>query len=148
MADMLSPEDARTLLGTLNARFGGRLESEAFSVRGRAEPDFVELSVAIDRPEGDGRYAFDIRASLVENGISQDQGRDLVVDFLGYYLELYFEGGRELLLPLDFQPHQFGEHVVHARGDVTSPRLDAMADEIIASGVPLPPGDPRRGLKK
>ena len=47
-----------------------------------------------------------------------------VVEDLGEY----FSEGRETLLPLDWQPHRFGEAEVLARGDVRNPVLDEAAD--------------------
>ena len=148
MGALFSEKDADALLELLNTLYGSHLKSEKIKVDGFTEPGFVELNLCLDRLDGSSRYSIDIRASLTENAISEEEGRDLIVDFLGYYLGLFFKNSREPLLPLDFQPYPFGELVVYARGDVTCPKLDAMADEIITEGKPLSPDDPRHRLKR
>jgi hypothetical protein len=63
-----------------------------------------------------------------DDSVAAAAALDLCVDFLDWYLGEYFREARELLLPLDWQPHRFGEHNVVARGDVRNPQLDDAAD--------------------
>lgn len=147
MARLLSDTDQMALLDLLQERYGHHLRGERFRVDGRVEPGLVELNLVLERSDGTFRYDMTFYASLVDNALSEEEGRDLVVDFMGYYLDLYFRRKREVLLPLDFQEYPFGKHRVFARGDVTNPRLDALADEMIEKGVTIPPDDPRlKGL--
>lgn len=143
MARLFADEDRAALLNLLYERYGHHLKGERFALDGRLEPGFVELNLALERTDGTFRYDMTFYASLADNALSEEEGRDLVTDFLGWYLDLYFRRKREVLLPLDFQEYPFGDHRVFARGDVTNPRLDALADEIIEKGVPLAPDDPR-----
>lgn len=143
MAFRIPPEDCDRIAAALHARYAPRLRDERFAVTGRVEPGFVELAVALERLDRSQRYGMEFRAALAENRMGEEAARDLLLDFVGYYLDQYFEGGRDPLLPLDFQPYEMGSHVVYARGDVTFPLLDAEADRILDAGVPLPPARPR-----
>ena len=144
MPRLFSPEDADALLKVLYDRFGARLRDETFEVRGAVEPGFVEATLELGRTDGTSCYRMDFQVSLAANRLSEEEGRALLVDFIGFYLDQFFEGGREPLLPLDFHAYPFAGHVVHGRGDVTSPLLDSMADEIIERGERLADDDPRR----
>jgi len=137
-------EENAEVVRALEIRYGQHLQGEFFEVSGRMEPTFGELVVTLADRRETIRYRMEFRAALAENRISQAEARELLLDFVGYYLDQYFDSGRELLLPLDFQPYEMGDHVVYARGYVTNPTLDRMADEILDRGVPLPPRDRRR----
>lgn len=143
MSKLLSDEDREALLDLLYKRYGHHLKGERFVLDGRVEPGLVELQLILERVDGTFRYDMTFYASLHDNAISEAEGRDLVTDFMGYYLDLYFRRRREVLLPLDFQKYPFGGLHVFARGDVTNPLLDALADEIIEKGVSIAPDDPR-----
>lgn len=143
MARLFTDEDRTAVLQLLQERYGHHLTGERFALDGRVEPGLVEMNLVLERADGTFRYDMTFYASLADNALSEEEGRDLVIDFMGYYLDLYFRRKREVLLPLDFQEYPFGEHRVFARGDVTNPRLDALADEIIEKGVALAPDDPR-----
>ncbi len=142
MPSPLAREDREAILGLLEARYGSHLTAERMSLDGRVEPGFVELRFCLDRLDETFRYAIEIRVSTVENAISDAVARDTAVDFLGFCLDEYFKAERDLYLPLDFQPYPFGEHTVHARGDVTNPYLDRLADEILESGKVRGPHEP------
>ncbi len=148
MSFRFSVADAAAIAQALDSRFAGHLAAEYFEVTGRVEATFVEMNLALVNRAGTSRYAMDFRAALPENKLNEAGARNLLLDFAGYYLEQYFEGGRDLLLPLDFQPYEVEDKVVFARGDVTNPSLDAMADAILDAGVPLAPDDPRHQIKK
>lgn len=143
MARLLAEEDKAALIEVLLERYGGYLDAERFIVDGRVEPGFVEATILLERLDGTRRYEMVFYVSLTDNKISEAEGRDLALDFAGYYLDLFFNSGREILLPLDFHEYEFGEFKVFARGDVTNPLLDALADEIIEKGETIPPDDPR-----
>jgi len=145
MARLFSSEDIVAVVDMLATRYGRGLERERFEVGGRNEPGFVELTASIVREDRTFRYDIEVRVPVARDGMAVSEARELALDFLGWYLDQYFAGGRDILLPLDYQPYEFGEHKVWARGDVTNPYLDEMADEIIADGVPLGPDDARNG---
>jgi hypothetical protein len=161
MPRLFSVEDVARVAGALAKRHAAWMEDEHFEIGGRVEPGFVELTAAIVKEDGTFRYDIEVRVplttpeSMLKVGSaahragdpSQDQARDMALDFLGSYLDEYFQKGRETLLPLDLCPFEHGDWTLWARGDVSNPRLDQMADEIIAAGVPLSPDDPRHRLK-
>lgn len=148
MSYFFTIEDAAVIAQALDERFGSHLQAEHFEVTGRVEATFVEMNVVLANRAGTFRYAMDFRAALIENALAEAGARDLLADFAGYYLEQYFEGGRDLLLPLDFQPYEVEDKVVFARGDITNPTLEAMTEAILEAGVPLSPDDPRHRIKK
>jgi len=144
MTFRFSAEENAEILRALDIRYGQHLHGEFFEVSGRMEPTFGELVLTLANRQQTFRYRMEFRAALAENRVSPAEARDLLLDFAGYYLDQYFESGRDLLLPLDFQPYEMATHVVYARGDLTNPSLDRMADEILERGVPLPPKAPDR----
>jgi hypothetical protein len=149
MARLFAPEDEAAAVGELARRYAPSLQGEHFELGGRHEPGLVELKAALVRDDGTFRYEIEARADLGDRqtGLTPAEGRELVLDFLGFYLDLYFEGGRDTLLPLDFQPYEVGNRVVYARGDTLNPLLDSLADRILAAGVPLADDDPLRKLR-
>lgn len=138
MGRLFKDDEAGAIVELLVSRFGVHLQGEGLRVEGRAEPDFIEVRAFLDKVDGSFRYEMSVRAPLGRE-LSRDEGKSLALDFLGHYLDQYFGSERDLLLPLDYQTYPMGEHHVQARGDVTNPRLDAAADEIIERGVPLDP---------
>lgn len=145
MAFSIPTEDCDRIVGALQSQYAARLRDERFTVSGRVEPGFVELTVHLERLDRSQRYWMEFRAALAENRMAEEAARDLLLDFVGYYLDQYFESGRDLLLPLDFQPYEMGSHVVYARGDITHPTLDGEADRILDAGIPLPETPRRQG---
>lgn len=143
MARLFADEDRDAVLELLYQQYGAQLKGERFSLEGRVEPGLVEVTLILERTDRTFRYEMQFYVSLADNRVSEQEARDLVLDFIGYYLDLYFRNERDLLLPLDYQEYPFGEHRVFARGDITNPALDALADEIIETGRPISPDDPR-----
>jgi len=147
MGRSLSNKDAASIEDLLGSMFGRLLVNERFKVIGTVEPGFVEIITTIEKRDGSSRYDIYIRAPLAGNSVSAAEARNIALDFLGHYLDQYFEAERDLFLPVDYQPYPIGDKQVFARGDLTNPKLDRMADEIIEEGVPLEPDDPRHGTR-
>lgn len=143
MGKAFTEEELEAVEEILYSQFGHKMSGQRFVLAGVAEPGFVRLDLAIERLDGTFRYQMNFYVSLGRNGLSIQDGRDLALDFLGWYLEQYFQQDRGLLLPLDYHPYRFGKYTVFARGDVSNPYLDALADEIIAEGKKVDPDDPR-----
>lgn len=118
----------------LTKMFGANIAGETFSVSGMFEPGFLHIDLQLKRRDDTFRYSMQFRCALVENRLDQAAALTTTVDFAGWYLEQYFGSGRDLLLPLDFQPYNFGEHIVYACGDIDNPKLTKMADEILNRG--------------
>ena len=68
------------------------------------------------------------RAVPEDESHSVQETLELCLDFLDWYLGEYFENGRELILPLDWQTHRFGDVDLLARGDLRNPSMDEAAD--------------------
>ncbi len=142
---MKLPTDVtREIESALTSQFAGHIAGEQFIVSGRFEPGFLHLDVALRRRDETFAYEMQFRCALAENKLSEAESLDVTVDFVGWYLEQYFESGRDLILPLDFQPCNMGENIVYACGDIDNPMLTRMADEILERGVALDPEDRKR----
>ena len=147
MSRVFSVEEEQAVLDLLHERYGHFLCGERFRLGGRVEPNFIQLDLFLERDDQRFRYEMYFYLSLEENHVEVSEGRDIVLDFVGYYLDEYFKHDRELLLPLDYQRYQMGEYYVYAKGDIRDPLLDKLADEIIEQGVKVRPDDPRfKGL--
>ena len=128
---------------TLKKRYGHYLRNEEFHVWVFGESDSVHLRMYLDSVDGMSRYSVEILVPLKANNFTLREAIDLSLDFLGYYLDQFFEENRELLLPLDYQRYQLGSSHVYAKGDFTRPKLDQLADQILMEGEKIDPDDPR-----
>ncbi|HOE81440.1 MAG TPA: hypothetical protein PK329_00530 [Myxococcota bacterium] len=137
MAFIIPKEDCDKIIDVLAGNYGLRLKNERFNVTGRVEPTFVEIKVVLYKLDQTQSYWMEFRAALMENKMSEEEALDLILDFIGYYLDHYFDSHRDLILPLDFQPYEIGDGIVYARGDITNPSLDAEADRILEAGIRL-----------
>ena len=132
----------------LTQRWGHRLGDERIEVAGWIDPRTVEISFVISSPDDSFHYSMEARADLAEENIEPYEGKDLVLDFLDWYLGEYLESGRELLLPMDWGPHEFGEHTVLARGQVSNLKLERAADDLLEGRVTADELDPETGERK
>ncbi|MEZ4269158.1 MAG: hypothetical protein R3F39_22610 [Myxococcota bacterium] len=141
---LLTAENASTIVAALEARHSRKLRDERFTVSARMEDRVVIVALSLARLDQTFLYDMEIAKAVPEDGsLSVAETLDLCMDFLDWYLGRYFEEERELLLPLDFQPHRIGEHEVLARGDVKNPMLDDAADAWLRGERPEVP-NPRR----
>jgi hypothetical protein len=126
---LIDSAHSQRILDAIDARHGRQLEDERFSVSARLEEGSVIAELTLERHDRSFRYEMACAKSLPEDEAqSVEETLEVCLDFLDWYLGEYFSSDRELLLPLDWQPHRFGEFDVHARGDVRNPTLDAAAD--------------------
>ncbi|MEC9073498.1 MAG: hypothetical protein VX938_13990 [Myxococcota bacterium] len=113
----------------LVARHGRYLADERIDLSARFEEGAVMLTLALTRLDQTSVYRMEAALEVPEDdSVTLSDACDLCLDFLDWYLGQYFGDNRETLLPLDWQAHQFGEHRVMARGDITNPILDDAAD--------------------
>jgi hypothetical protein len=126
---LLTAETASTIVSTLETRHSRKLRDERFTVSARMEDRVVIVELLLARLDQTFLYEMSVAKPVPEDGsLSVAECLDLCLDFLDWYLGRYFEEDRDLLLPLDYQPHRIGEHEVLARGDVKNPLLDDAAD--------------------
>ncbi|MGM0578284.1 MAG: hypothetical protein ACQEXJ_21350 [Myxococcota bacterium] len=126
---LMTAEMSARVVETLNKRHGARLRDERFTVSGRLEEQTVVVTFLLERSDRTLAYEMQAAKTIPETGALTPGGTlDLCLDFLDWYLEQYFREDRDLLLPLDWQPHRFGEHEVMARGDVRNPAVEEAAD--------------------
>lgn len=141
---LLTADTASTIVATLETRHSRKLRDERFTVTARMEDRTVIVDLSLARLDQTFVYAMSAAKVVPEDGsLSVAETLDLCLDFLDWYLGRYFEEDRELLLPLDYQPHRIGEHEVLARGDEKRPLLDDAADAWLRGERPELP-KPRR----
>lgn len=126
---LLDSETQTDLLDNLQRRHGRRLRDERFDVRARLEEGSVIVGVDLARHDRKFLYRTECAKAVPEDdSLTILDTMHLCFDFLDWYLGQYFDNDRELLLPLDWKPHTFGDYDVLARGDVRNPVLDDAAD--------------------
>jgi len=126
---LITAEAKTRITDTLVERYGRLLQQERFMVSARLEDQAVIVTLVLARHDNTSEYTMEAGFEVPEDdSVAAVAALDLCIDFLDWYLGEFFREGRELLLPLDWQPHRFGEHKVLARGDVRNPILDDAAD--------------------
>lgn len=147
MARVLIDADAAAqTLKTLGRRHGTHLRpDESFDLQGRLEGDTIFVTLTLASEDRTLVYVMEAAVTTQDTRIrSTAEGVDLCLDFLDWYLGVYFEDQRETLLPLDWQPHQFGDLEVLARGDVHNEVLDGLADAWLRGERPEVPDFAKR----
>ena len=127
--NLIDADMEQQLLEALRKRHGTRLKDETLTVSAQMDGSNVVANLVLAKR--DRTYVYDMNAAVDSEDRrlrSVDEALDLVIDFLDWYLGEYFKESREILLPLDWQPHQFGDYEVLARGDVRNEILDDAAD--------------------
>ena len=135
--NIIKADAVKRIEAALRARHGRHLDDERFSVRAELNEGSVEVHLELSRL--DQTFTYDMEATLQtheDGGLTSEQATDICLDFLDWYLGEYFSHSRELLLPLDWQPHRFGEFEVFARGDVSNPLLDDAANALLRGESP------------
>lgn len=126
---LMTPESVSQVLSALNRRHAGMLRDEHFELGARLEQGTVVATLELVRSDRSSHYVMEAAKAVPDNGaLDLEQTLDLCLDFLDWYLGEFFGEQRELLLPLDWQPHKFGEFEVLARGDLRNPVLEEAAD--------------------
>ena len=126
---MIDKEHMRRVIDALNTRHGRMLRDERFLVSAGLEEGSVVVRLVLERHDQTFKYEMQCARVVPEDEAqSVSETLHLCLDFLDWYLEEYFSGEREVLLPLDWQAHRFGEVEVLAKGDVRNPGLDEAAD--------------------
>jgi hypothetical protein len=126
---LLDSDDKTRLVKLLEKRHGQWLKDEAFEVSARTMQDLVVATVVLRRRDRTSVYEMEAALDGADPRIrNHHEALELALDFLDWYLGEYLGGQREVLLPLDFQPHRFGEFEVLARGDIHNEVLDELAD--------------------
>lgn len=138
--ELFDSADAARVTRTLQDRHGGALRDETFAVTARLEGDTVVATVTLARRDRTAVYRVEAALSTADGQIpTHSEALDLALDFLDWHLGEYLRGGRETLLPLDWQPHRFGDHELLARGDLHNEALDDLADAWLRGEEPEVP---------
>ncbi|HIA01120.1 MAG TPA: hypothetical protein EYN66_04320 [Myxococcales bacterium] len=118
----------------LLTRYGRFLkEGEVFKVTGTSEDDAWGLKVVFENTDRSLHLPMDVVLVARENpGLTRDDARAALVDFVDYFFDRYFQGAREITLPIDWAEFPFGDHKVRARGWEQNLKLENAADRLLA----------------
>jgi hypothetical protein len=126
---VLDLEKTTRSIASLNQKYGRRLKNEAFSITAVEQDSSVVVTLYLATLDRSFEYRMEAAVSVDDKLVhTRELALDLSLDFLDWYLGEYFKNERDLLLPLDWQAHKFGDFEVMARGDLRNPELDDMAD--------------------
>ena len=95
----------------------------------------MQVAIVLHNSDDSFHYRLEARVDLKATPLEPIEARDLALDFLDWYLGEYLDAGRDLFLPLDWEPYSFGEHEVQARGEIRNLKLEAQADDLLAGRV-------------
>jgi len=102
-------------------------------VSGQDESDAWTVKVVFENADKSVHLPLEVAARRVDlPGVKPDEARGLLIDFVGYFFDRYFKGGRSTTLPIDWQELPFGEHTVFARGWQRNMQLEEAADRLLA----------------
>ena len=133
---LLDLEQTTRAISTLNQKHGRRLKGETFSITASEQDSTVIVCLYLAANDRSFEYRMESAVTVDEKLVhTKELALELALDFLDWYLGEYFKNDRDLLLPLDWQPHRFGEFEVMAKGDVRNPDLDDMADAWLRGDV-------------
>lgn len=136
---LLTRDTAAEVVETLHTRHGSMLRNERFDLSASLVDGTVHVELALERRDRKFLYRMEAAKQPPEDGsLTTSDTLDLCLDFLDWYLGEYFREERDLLLPLDWQSHRFGDFEVLARGDVRNPSLDEAADAWLRGERPDP----------
>jgi len=136
---LLTPELVSKLEATLLKNYGRYLEyGELFRVTHfDIAPDAWQLSVTFENADRTLHLPVELALVAAENPrLRDDEARDVLIDFLDYVFDRYFQGSRAITIPLDWAALPFGEYSVRARGWEKNMKLEEAADRLLA-GEPV-----------
>ena len=137
---LIDAQEAARITESLSSRHGAHLKSERFVVTGRLDGEVVTVVLTMSNSDRSAVYTMETAAQLDDRkNLDHEAALELCLDFLDWYLAEYFKDGRELLLPLDFKPHRFGDHEVQARGQINNEPLEALRDAWLRGERPAVP---------
>ena len=118
----------------LLTRYGRFLkEGEVFKVTGKSEDDSWAINVVFENTDHSLHLPMDVVLVARENPkLTDDDVRAVLVDFVDYFFDRYFQGAREITLPIDWAEFPFGDYKVHARGWEKNLKLENAADRLLA----------------
>ena len=126
---LITDQERQQILELLDKRHGRFLRDEVFEVSAKTVQNMVVATIVLKRRDRTSVYEMEAAVDSDDPRIrDKREAVDLALDFLDWYLGEYLQKQRQMLLPLDYQPHRFGEFEVMARGDINNQVLDELAD--------------------
>jgi hypothetical protein len=127
--DIMESTYREQVLRAFKAGHSGGIKNETLTLSSRVEGTTVVTMLELATVSRKAVHVMEAAVDTEDKRISsQIEALDVTVDFLDWYLGVFFRDERDTLLPLDWQPHQFGEFEVLARGDFKNEKLDGLAD--------------------
>lgn len=141
---ILAPDVHAKLLAVLLERHGPQLKRDTLAIAAKRLGDNPVATVEIASLDRTSVYTMEAAMARGTYAMSMEDALDVCFDFLDWYLGEYWKSRGELLLPLDFQPHRFGDVEILARGNLRNELLDDAADAWLRGEHPEIPGDRKR----
>ncbi len=146
---LLKIEEKHQLLKLLGERYGKWLRDESFELSARMMQSLVVAKLVLRRRDRTSVYTMEAALDTDDPRLpTEREALDLALDFLDWYLGEYLGKQRQVLLPLDFKPHRFGEFEVLARGDIHNEVLDDLADAWLRGERPEVPEPAKTGRRR
>ena len=126
---LLSSADKSAMVAQLAEEYGSTLSNERFELEARREGEAVIAQLVL--ASNDRTFVYTMEVAMMRGnykGMDEPTALGYCLDFLSWYVAEFFKSQREMLLPLDWQPHRFDDVEVSARGDVRNAFLDDAAD--------------------
>ncbi len=133
--ELMTEEFEFKMLEELTRRHGRFIKhGEVFRVQSHeVEEDAWTMTVVFENADKSLHLPVEVALLVSENPkLKNDEARDVLVDFVGYFFERYFRESREVTLPIDWGTIPFGEFVIRARGWEKNLKLEELADRFLA----------------
>jgi hypothetical protein len=117
------------VLALLRDRHASSLRQETFELEVHREGDEAVVRLTLRSEDRTDVYQMEAAIERAKyRAMTEAQAIDICLDFLDWYVGEYFREERDVFLPLDWQPHRFGDVEVLARGELRNELLDDAAD--------------------
>jgi hypothetical protein len=115
-------------------RYGRFLKTgEVFRVNGQSDKEAWSLQIVFENEDRSRHLPIDVAMVVGDNPkCTDDAARTTLVDFVDYFFDRYFQGAREITLPIDWAEFPFNNRKVRARGWEKNLKLEDAADRILA----------------
>ena len=131
----LTPEMMKDVNDALTKRYEAYLQpgERLHCVSGIDESDAWTIKVVFENADKSVHLPLEVAGRRMDlAGIKAPDARGILIDFVGFFFDRYFRGGRTTTLPLDWQEMPFGEYTLFVRGWQRNLQLEEAADRLLA----------------
>ena len=134
----MSAEQSRSLSDMLDRKFGTWLGARYFEVKSQADASVLQLTITMRDAKGAFVYPIESRIAYQDQDLKINEARDLLLDYVGAYLEEFLTGGESILLTIDWSEYECDGIDLQMRGQILNMNLEQMADDLLAGkGIDL-----------